>query len=105
MSSERPFHKALFCIPPLFATTLTLLCPSVSGASADSEPKRVVVSFADLNLESARGNEMLNRRIHQAAETVCGDLNSPALDARMRYEDCLRDATQRALADVRRVRK
>ncbi len=105
MSSERPFRKALFYVPPVVAATAILLTPDVSRAIATAEPKRIVVSFADLDLASPHGNEVFNRRIQRAAEAVCADLDSRELADRMRYQDCLRDATQRALADVRRVRK
>jgi UrcA family protein len=105
MSSERPFQKALLCIAPMLAATATFAVTSVCRASADDDPKRVVVSFADLNLESRRGTEVLNQRIHHAAERVCADLDSRELGARMRYQDCVRDATQRALADMKEVRK
>ena len=49
-----------------------------SAASAQA-PAQVAVSYADLNLASAAGQEVLGRRIDAAARKVCGVDNSQRL--------------------------
>ena len=105
MSPQKPSLKMLFRMVPKIAATAAVLATAASHASAISDPKRIIVSFADLNLESQSGSEELLRRVRNAAETVCADLNSISLAARARYQTCVRDVTQRALADVREIRK
>jgi UrcA family protein len=60
--------KALPALAALTAT-IALVTPTVSRAE---EPISVRVSYADLNLTTDPGRQMLQRRIVFAARTVCG---------------------------------
>jgi UrcA family protein len=48
--------------------------PALAQSAAGSNP--VAVSYADLDLSTARGVERLDRRIRTAVETACGPTSS-----------------------------
>ena len=82
-----------------------LLAGSLAGmAHATTTAKNVqreVVSYADLNLESAADAAILHKRILSAARRVCGVYTSPIpLDFSSPLRACAADATARALAEV-----
>src|SRR5207237_8043520 len=52
----------------------------------------VRVSFADLNLASAQGRAVLDRRIAGAARSICGEYFSTDLQMRALVQDCREDA-------------
>ena len=57
-------------------------------ASANEAPA-ITVSFADLNLSSARGTEIFDRRIKNAVANVCGGVAPRDVGARRIYNRCL----------------
>lgn len=59
-------------------------------------PRSVVVSFADLNLNSDAGQARLNKRIAFAAETVCGPVDMMNYQSRRALAACETDAITRA---------
>lgn len=54
--------------PPAFAKTRTVV---VMAPAADAPTRRV--SYADLNLASAQGETLLNRRVGYAVDDVCAE--------------------------------
>jgi len=60
-----------------------------------------VVSFKDLNLNSAEGIEVLYRRIRSAAHEVCADPYRYDL-SELALRPCIDDAMSRAIAQVNR---
>ena len=86
----------------LVATTVAGL--SVNSAQAhidDFEPRTLAVNVQDLDLTSARGQEVLLRRIRWAADVVCGLPNSRDLRMLADYHACVSEATNDALAKVK----
>lgn len=61
------------------ATTLTAM---PIAAQAEEQLPEVVISYADLNLDSKAGREILDRRISRAVEKVCG---GPALQPNLSF--------------------
>lgn len=57
-------------IAAAFALTATIAAPAVSAQAATSSSASV--SYADLNLSSEKGREVLDNRIERAVEKVCG---------------------------------
>lgn len=56
----------------------------ISAAQADA-PRTATISYDDLNLSSAKGKAIFDRRIEAAVEAVCGRLqNKPTLDSAVR---------------------
>ena len=82
---------------PAFAALLTasaLVVPTVSQAA---ESKSVRVSYADLNLASGIGATILEKRIVNAARTVCEIEDSRELDLASATAAC----RSQAVADAR----
>jgi UrcA family protein len=55
------------------STIITAAAVALFATAASAQaPQQVAVSYADLNLASAAGQEVLGHRIDAAARTVCG---------------------------------
>jgi UrcA family protein len=66
-----------------------------TAASAEA-PMQIKVGYADLNLGSAAGQEVLASRIDAAARTVCGvNAGERLLSFSMSAERCRKDAVAR----------
>jgi len=73
------------------------------GAQADESVVRVparTVRYSDLNLDTQAGAEVLFKRIHDAAEQVCGDVGSRQLEEAMAARACV---DQAVVASIRAV--
>lgn len=95
------------------AVALSFVAGFSVSASADSETTvtasnvaeatQVPVSFEDLDLDSAQGQETLYYRISRAAEQACGSSDirqAGSLSQATRNRDCYRDSMSRALSEV-----
>jgi UrcA family protein len=74
---------------------------SIVRADTSGDARSETVRFADLNIDSSSGAEILYRRLNIAANSVCRELEpgrSLALVAPHRA--CIHSALSRALADV-----
>ena len=85
---------------------LALATAALSANSAyahidDFELRTLAVNVQDLDLNSARGQEVLRRRIKWAADIVCGIPNSRDLRMLADYHECVNEATSGALAQVK----
>lgn len=87
MNTIKPTIAALI----LSATLSTPALAIDGGVDTPSDRASVRVSHADLNLASAAGQEILDRRIKRAAEKVCGRLNG-TLRTDMKVRKCRRGA-------------
>ena len=81
-----------------------LLC-SAFGAGAlagETEPQApgVVVTYGDLDLQSAQGKQRLDSRLRQAARSVCPDDSSQDLGTRLAGRRCVQQAVSRGRAGV-----
>jgi UrcA family protein len=95
------------------ATQLVMvLAVAAAGLSANSaqahiddfELRTLAVKVQDLDLHTARGQEVLLRRIKRAADIVCGIPNSRDLRMLAEYHACVDEATSGALAQIKRHR-
>jgi UrcA family protein len=75
---------------------------SVSGlaAAGASDVNSVVVRYGDLNLESKAGVASLHKRIRNAAESVCSQLETRILGLRDAYNACVEAAVVDGIAAV-----
>lgn len=80
------------CVLSLAAGSAAAQSTPVPGVLV-SAPDYRVVSYADLNLDSEAGQEVLSRRIRNAAEEVCPDVGRLLVMAAYRRE-CLRTAIE-----------
>ena len=81
---------------------LPLAALALSGVAAAGAPQveSRVVRFGDLNLDSRAGVAVLHKRIHNAAESVCGNLGSSLLVLRDAYERCVAEAVAQGVTSV-----
>lgn len=84
--------KSLFAI-----TALSLSGLAVAGAP---DVNSVVVRYGDLDLDSQAGIARLHKRIRNAAESVCGPLETRILGLREAYESCVDAALTDGIAAV-----
>ena len=83
----------------LFALlSLTSVVATASGGDASVPTYKI--SFGDLDLDTAAGNERLYRRIHAGAESVCRALEGKDLANFAKHERCMEDAVADAVAKV-----
>ena len=73
---------------------------SPAGANDNSEPRSVTVRLRDLDLARPSDVKTLKRRIHRAAEMVCGDAYAHDLLLPPSFVRCVDQATSNALAKV-----
>ncbi len=75
-------------------------CFAHAAVADDHGAMAVEVRYADLNLASPQGVQVLKRRISNAAIQVCGA--DPGLDVRAmsRHRSCVQHASESALAQV-----
>ncbi|HEV7606722.1 MAG TPA: UrcA family protein [Steroidobacteraceae bacterium] len=81
---------------------LPLAALALSGAAAAGSPltESVVVRYGDLDLNSRAGVVGLHKRIHNAAESVCGNLSSRVMGLREVYDECVKEAVDNSIAAV-----
>jgi UrcA family protein len=84
---------------------LPLAVLALSGAAAASSPltRSTVVRYGDLDLNSHAGVVGLHKRIHNAAESVCGELNTRVMGLRDLYDTCVKEAVSNSVAAVGNV--
>jgi UrcA family protein len=80
----------------------TTMAAHADDASADA-PTRTV-HYADLNLNTPAGVSVLYKRIRNAAEQVCGDVNSRQLDLAKAAQACVSHAVYVSVHAVNNVR-
>jgi UrcA family protein len=74
-------------------------CNAAQAGEPDNAVAHKVVSFKDLNLNSAEGVEVLYKRIRSAAYAVCADPNRYDL-SEFKLRPCIDGAMSRAIAQV-----
>ena len=90
-----------FLVAALASGVSLLLGAPALAQSPSEKPLTSVVHFSDLDLTRAEGARVLLGRLQHAARAVC----SPEADSRdlyriSRYESCLKESMDRAVADV-----
>jgi UrcA family protein len=83
-----------------FLLPLAALALSSIAAAGSPQVESRVVRFGDLNLNSRAGVAVLHKRLRNAAESVCGNLNSRLLVLRDAYEHCVADAVTQGVTSV-----
>lgn len=84
----------------LTAAVAALAVGGIAQAEALRETVSVVVKYGDLDLESSEDVRILRKRIRNAAQSVCGTLETRILGLRDAYEDCVREAFTDGVAAV-----
>lgn len=78
------------------------LAGNTFAASPPSDTRSAVVKFADLNLDTPRGVAVLYKRIHIAAEEVCGASSEDKefLEVAAAVKKCVNDSETRAIGAI-----
>ncbi|HEX6639168.1 MAG TPA: UrcA family protein [Steroidobacteraceae bacterium] len=89
----------------LIKTLLPVAALALSGLATAStrttgELNSVVVKYGDLNLNSQAGIARLHKRITNAAESVCNQLETRILGLSGAYQECVADAIANGVAAV-----
>ena len=84
----------------LFLLPVAALALSGLAAAGSRDIASVVVRYGDLNLDSRAGVVGLHKRLRNAAESVCGNLNSRILGLNDAYDACVADALANGVAAV-----
>jgi UrcA family protein len=81
---------------------LPLAALAMGGVAAARTPhlESRVVHYGDLNLNSRAGVASLHQRIRNAAESVCGDMNSRILGLKDAYDLCVAEAVTQGVTSV-----
>lgn len=83
------------------ACAVALMFVAAAPASAQWQVESRVVTFGDLDLDSAEGADVLIRRIRLAADVVCGDRPGPqGVAERHSVRGCEIETTEYAINDV-----
>jgi UrcA family protein len=85
----------------LAAVSTTLVAGAIQAAESGDAPATQLVSYGDLNLSSPEGTERLYRRIQNAAERVCGQVDVLDLHAVALKKACINRAVSQAVAAVK----
>ena len=101
-----PAHNPTRVAIAAFATSIVaLLSSNVARADVDHEITKVNVSYADLDLNTAKGTKILYVRLQGAADEACGDdLSQVGLRERLEIQRCRQEAIESAVASIDRPR-
>jgi UrcA family protein len=95
--------KLLTCALAAAAFWIGALYLAPEAAAQASEPMSRSVSYADLNLDNEAGARAMLRRIRHAARDVCDDTwGRTSLRQRSYVRACVREAMERAVAELDR---
>jgi UrcA family protein len=89
------------------ATVLAVSAAGVAASDANAgiddsnEARSITVNLRDLDLATPRGQHALRRRIKWAADLVCGGRDFISLQLVSEYRNCVNEATNGALAQIK----
>jgi UrcA family protein len=89
-------NKSLFRV----ALAAAAVTAALTGAVRADEVPQIHVKYADLNINSSAGAQVLYRRIRVAADRVCEISGSRDLAAWAKERECARHAIAQAVSDV-----
>jgi UrcA family protein len=107
MLLKKPRSRFVDSMRAALLTLPTLLAASLSQANTfDGDAPKYVLRYYPDSLSTPDGWEVLKRRIVHAAELVCGTPRLALdLSVRAEYDNCVREATDRALTEVEEQRR
>ena len=85
---------------PVVAVSLASLASATAPAGNLGNVPSVIVQYDSAALETRAGVKDLRTRLFVAARSVCAQLDSRELGIREQYDQCVRDAVRRSVADV-----
>jgi len=92
--------RLTFCL--FVVLSLTSVVATASGSDASVPTYKI--RFADLDLDTAAGNELLYRRIRTGAESVCRAWEGRNLANVVRHKRCMEDAVADTVSKIDKPR-
>lgn len=93
--------KTLFILSAVAASLTASIASSPAAAQAPAAGERVIVSYADLDLNSQSGVRTLNRRILSAVQAACGTASDADLRGTNAINECRSTTFAQASSQVR----
>jgi UrcA family protein len=93
-------NKQVSGVTNLLVVAAALSVGMLVGVTHAAEVPTKAVSYADLNLSSDAGVQVLYNRIHRAANEVCGNTEAHDLRGVRAHETCVQRAVSEAVASV-----
>ncbi|RGP40949.1 hypothetical protein BPTFM16_01244 [Altererythrobacter insulae] len=84
----------------VIAAASLALAVSSAPAIADDNVAQVEVTYADLNLDSPAGQQILERRLRNAVEIACGGPAQPNLAFGRAVHKCIKNTMPKAQAEA-----
>jgi UrcA family protein len=84
----------------LTAFTALGIASGITAGSHAADPPSIKVAYAGLDVSQPMGAQLLYRRLQQAAQGVCGQLDPIDVGAYVRWQRCYDGALQRAVLQV-----
>ena len=91
--------KSIKLLLSVTAVTLSGLASATAPAINGGVPG-VLVKYHESSLATASGVKRLHSRLRDAAQSVCGVLDSRVLGLREQFDQCVRDAVAQSVATV-----
>jgi UrcA family protein len=88
---------------PIVAVTLSGFASATTPIRVTTDIRSVVVKYDAASLATKAGVKDLHHRLFGAARSVCTGLDSSTLGMRSEFDQCVRDAVRRSVADVANV--
>jgi UrcA family protein len=93
--------KALVLSGLALASLMSTAAFSIAEAADQfTQPRSVRVSWRELDLSRAEGQQALHRRLRNAVEIVCGDVNVRSLTERAHVARCRQNTLSRSLVQI-----
>ena len=93
--SPRPFLFAVAAVAVALGVTSATVSPAFAAG------RSVLVHYQDLNLDSAAGRAVLDRRLERAARAVCGTAPIVELDSAAEVDACREETIAAARRQLR----
>jgi UrcA family protein len=87
-------------IVPLLVVLMLSPVEIVRGAAPDAEVPSVTLQYRSTDLDTPHGVAVLYRRIRSAASSVCGVYDRVLSEEKVRWDQCVGQAVERAVAAV-----
>jgi UrcA family protein len=103
IASKKSTNSVTSIIISTLAVVAGISTVTTARAGDDEPRKTMIVSYADLNVDTEQGAKVLYARIQKAAQDVCSTLESRDLLVRARWLRCYDSAMSAAVGQVNKI--
>ena len=102
-ASKNSTNSVASIIISTFAVVAGISTVTTARAGDDEPRKTLIVSYADLNVDTEHGAKVLYARLRQAAQDVCSTFESRELMVRAKWLRCYDSAMSAAVGQVNKI--